>query len=149
MSALRSARLSFDRHFMHLAALALHKATVIQYEFRLADARQSPGHQLFGTITPPLRITDHSHMKTIAITVDEDTLARVDRLAQGSRSRLIRGAAREYVCRLERQNGRRGIGDHPSTQGPPRPSGRGARPRAGEAMKWGDDGLPREKCHSL
>lgn len=47
-------------------------------------------------------------MKTIAITIDEDILTRVDRLAgrggQGrtSRSRLIRQAVREYVSRLER-----------------------------------------------
>jgi metal-responsive CopG/Arc/MetJ family transcriptional regulator len=47
-------------------------------------------------------------MKTIAITIDEDVLARVDRLAGPSaksprnRSRLIREAVREYVSRLER-----------------------------------------------
>jgi metal-responsive CopG/Arc/MetJ family transcriptional regulator len=47
-------------------------------------------------------------MKTIAITIDEDMLARVDRLdGKGSsgrnRSRLIREAVREYLSRLERQ----------------------------------------------
>ncbi|MBI3047770.1 MAG: ribbon-helix-helix protein, CopG family [Acidobacteria bacterium] len=48
-------------------------------------------------------------MKTIAITMDEDMLARLDRLvrpgdAQGTnRSRIIRTAVREYVARLERQ----------------------------------------------
>ena len=48
-------------------------------------------------------------MKTIAITIDEDTLRRVDRLAprRGSagtnRSRLIRQAVQEYVARVERQ----------------------------------------------
>lgn len=45
-------------------------------------------------------------MKTIAITIDEATLARVDRLAgrEGStnRSQVIRQAVREYVSRLER-----------------------------------------------
>jgi metal-responsive CopG/Arc/MetJ family transcriptional regulator len=48
------------------------------------------------------------NMKTIAITIDEDVLARVDRLAGPSvksgrnRSRLIREAVRDYVSRLER-----------------------------------------------
>jgi metal-responsive CopG/Arc/MetJ family transcriptional regulator len=47
-------------------------------------------------------------MKTIAITIDEDVLARVDRLAGPSaksarnRSRLIREAVREHLSRLER-----------------------------------------------
>ena len=47
-------------------------------------------------------------MKTIAITIDEDTLARVDRLAVPdsraghNRSRVIRQAVREYVSRIER-----------------------------------------------
>ena len=47
------------------------------------------------------------NMKTIAITIDDDMLTRVDRLAgsrQGSRnrSRVIRQAVHEYVLRLER-----------------------------------------------
>jgi metal-responsive CopG/Arc/MetJ family transcriptional regulator len=42
-------------------------------------------------------------MKTIAISIDEDTLARVDRMAGGNRSRLLREAVREHVTRLERQ----------------------------------------------
>lgn len=42
-------------------------------------------------------------MKTIAISIDEDTLARVDRVGGGSRSRVIRDAVREHVSRLERQ----------------------------------------------
>jgi metal-responsive CopG/Arc/MetJ family transcriptional regulator len=48
------------------------------------------------------------NMKTIAITIDEDILERLDRLAdQGhqiprNRSRVIREAVREYVSRLER-----------------------------------------------
>jgi metal-responsive CopG/Arc/MetJ family transcriptional regulator len=48
-------------------------------------------------------------MKTIAITIDDDTLERLDRQArrQGARSinrsRLIRQAVREYVARVERQ----------------------------------------------
>lgn len=47
-----------------------------------------------------------SHMKTIAITIDERTLARVDRLAarnnSTNRSRVIRQAVQEYVSRAER-----------------------------------------------
>jgi metal-responsive CopG/Arc/MetJ family transcriptional regulator len=45
-------------------------------------------------------------MKTIAITIDEETLARVDRLASrdgtNNRSHVIRQAVQEYVSRLER-----------------------------------------------
>ncbi len=45
-------------------------------------------------------------MKTIAITIDEATLARVDRLAglDGARNRshVFRKAVQEYVARLER-----------------------------------------------
>jgi len=42
-------------------------------------------------------------MKTIAITIDDDTLERVDRIGGGrSRSRVIREAVQEYVTRLER-----------------------------------------------
>ena len=45
-------------------------------------------------------------MKTIAISIDDDTLARLDRLAAregggGNRSHVIRQAVREYVARLE------------------------------------------------
>lgn len=46
-------------------------------------------------------------MKTIAITIDENVLARVDRLtgrgarARGNRSQLIRRAVEEYLSRLE------------------------------------------------
>ena len=49
-----------------------------------------------------------SNMKTIAITIDDHTLARVDRLASGrgpgraNRSLVIRQAVQEYVARLER-----------------------------------------------
>ena len=43
-------------------------------------------------------------MKTIAITIDEETLARVDRLGRGrDRSRIIRLAVREYITHLELQ----------------------------------------------
>ena len=47
-------------------------------------------------------------MKTIAISIDEPVLERVDRLARGSatrrnRSHLIREAVREYVSRIEHQ----------------------------------------------
>jgi metal-responsive CopG/Arc/MetJ family transcriptional regulator len=45
-------------------------------------------------------------MKTIAITIDGDTLERVDRLGgrlgSRNRSRVIRRAVQEYVARLER-----------------------------------------------
>jgi len=46
-------------------------------------------------------------MKTIAISIDDDTLERVDRLAASegtarNRSHVIRQAVREYVQRLER-----------------------------------------------
>ena len=41
-------------------------------------------------------------MKTIAITIDEHTLERVDRIGGGrGRSRVIREAVQEYVTRLE------------------------------------------------
>ena len=42
------------------------------------------------------------NMKTIAITIEEDMVARVDRLSKGNRSRVIREAVREYVSKLER-----------------------------------------------
>ncbi|OFW03040.1 MAG: hypothetical protein A3I61_05445 [Acidobacteria bacterium RIFCSPLOWO2_02_FULL_68_18] len=48
-------------------------------------------------------------MKTIAITIDEDILERLDRVARPgggrglNRSRIIRTAVRDYVSRLERQ----------------------------------------------
>ncbi len=48
-------------------------------------------------------------MKTIAITIDDEALAQVDRLAAGSagrssnRSRIIRLAVDEYLARLERE----------------------------------------------
>jgi metal-responsive CopG/Arc/MetJ family transcriptional regulator len=47
-------------------------------------------------------------MKTIAITIDEDMLRRIDRLVTKgeatvkNRSQVIRQAVREYVARLER-----------------------------------------------
>lgn len=48
-------------------------------------------------------------MKTIAITIEEETLARVDRVAHtrraggsANRSRVIRTAVDEYLTRLER-----------------------------------------------
>jgi metal-responsive CopG/Arc/MetJ family transcriptional regulator len=49
------------------------------------------------------------HMKTIAITIEEPMLERVDRLSrQGTtagrnRSQVIREAVREYVSRIERE----------------------------------------------
>ena len=47
-------------------------------------------------------------MRTIAITIDEDMLSRVDRLARRTgqagknRSKVIRQAVRDYVSRVER-----------------------------------------------
>lgn len=47
-------------------------------------------------------------MKTIAITIDENSLDRIDRLAAktgggaGNRSRVIRDAVQEYLSRIER-----------------------------------------------
>ena len=49
------------------------------------------------------------NMKTISITVDQDILARLDRLAgkgskqRSNRSSMVRDAMREYVSRIERQ----------------------------------------------
>ncbi len=49
-----------------------------------------------------------NNMRTIAITIEEPMLERVDRLASGSgqkrrnRSQIIREAVREYVSRVER-----------------------------------------------
>jgi metal-responsive CopG/Arc/MetJ family transcriptional regulator len=49
-----------------------------------------------------------ANMETIAITIDRDTLDRLDRLAarrgpgRANRSRVIREAVQEYVARFER-----------------------------------------------
>ena len=49
-----------------------------------------------------------SFMKTIAITIDEKTLQRIDRIMSGesapwkSRSEIVRQALREFIARLER-----------------------------------------------
>ena len=46
-----------------------------------------------------------SNMKTIAITIDEETLGRLERLTERvdtNRSRVIREAVKEHVLRLER-----------------------------------------------
>jgi metal-responsive CopG/Arc/MetJ family transcriptional regulator len=42
-------------------------------------------------------------MKTIAITIDEALLDRVDRLAGGNRSLVVREAVAQYVTRCERE----------------------------------------------
>ena len=42
-------------------------------------------------------------MKTIAITIDDDLLARMDRLGTGNRSLLVREAVAQYVVRRERE----------------------------------------------
>lgn len=44
---------------------------------------------------------DHN-MKTIAITIDETVLARIDRVAAGNRSKVIRDAVDDYLARLDR-----------------------------------------------
>ena len=44
-----------------------------------------------------------SNMRTIAITIEDDVLERVDRLASKNRSKAIRQAVREYVVRLEQE----------------------------------------------
>ena len=41
------------------------------------------------------------NMKTIAITIDDETLARLDRV-RGNRSKLIREAVREHLARRDR-----------------------------------------------
>ena len=68
--------------------------------------KQVPGNQHWFAVYASHIIV---YMKTIAISIDEDTLDRVDRLAKSSnqagknRSHVIRLAIREYVSRLERQ----------------------------------------------
>ena len=55
---------------------------------------------------PPLHSAQHVtilNMKTIAITIEDDVLARVDRLAGRNRSRLIRQAVAEHISRLEQE----------------------------------------------
>jgi len=42
-------------------------------------------------------------MKTIAITIDEALLARMDRLGEGNRSLMVREAVAQYVVRRERE----------------------------------------------
>jgi metal-responsive CopG/Arc/MetJ family transcriptional regulator len=42
-------------------------------------------------------------MKTIAITIDEALLKRMDRLADGNRSLMVREAVAQYVVRRERE----------------------------------------------
>lgn len=42
-------------------------------------------------------------MKTIAITIDEDLLARLDRLDGGNRSLMVREAVAQYIVRRERE----------------------------------------------
>jgi metal-responsive CopG/Arc/MetJ family transcriptional regulator len=43
-----------------------------------------------------------SNMRTIAITIDDETLDRVDRAGGRNRSSLIRDAVREYLDRCDR-----------------------------------------------
>jgi len=42
-------------------------------------------------------------MKTIAITMDEALLVRMDRLGEGNRSLLVREAVAQYIVRRERE----------------------------------------------
>jgi len=42
-------------------------------------------------------------MKTIAITIDESLLARMDRLGGGNRSLMVREAVAQYIVRKERE----------------------------------------------
>ena len=42
-------------------------------------------------------------MRTIAITIDEALLARMDRLATGNRSLVVREAVAQYLTRRERE----------------------------------------------
>ena len=42
-------------------------------------------------------------MKTIAITIDEGLLARMDRVGDGNRSLVVREAVAQYVTRRERE----------------------------------------------
>jgi len=42
-------------------------------------------------------------MKTIAITIDEALLERMDRVAAGNRSLVVREAVAQYVTRRERE----------------------------------------------
>jgi len=42
-------------------------------------------------------------MKTIAITIDEALLARMDRLGEGNRSLMVREAVAQYIVRRERE----------------------------------------------
>jgi metal-responsive CopG/Arc/MetJ family transcriptional regulator len=42
-------------------------------------------------------------MKTIAVTIDEDLLARMDRLGASNRSLMVREAVAQYVVRRERE----------------------------------------------
>jgi metal-responsive CopG/Arc/MetJ family transcriptional regulator len=42
-------------------------------------------------------------MKTIAVTIDEDLVARMDRLGDRNRSLLVREAVAQYVARRERE----------------------------------------------
>ena len=42
-------------------------------------------------------------MKTIAITIEEDVLDRIDKLAASNRSGFIREAVRDYLARMDRQ----------------------------------------------
>lgn len=53
-----------------------------------------------GSTAPPV-----TNMRTIAITIDEDTLAAIDRLSDAGRSRseLVREALREYLLRREQR----------------------------------------------
>jgi hypothetical protein len=82
----------------------------------LSKGRKPQGHSIehkhvrFVTITPTALTVIMFNMKTIAITIDNDTLNDLDRLlaagakggTAGNRSRMIRDAVREYIRTRER-----------------------------------------------
>ena len=68
----------------------------------------------------PCLVYNNRNMKTIAITIEEDVLERLDRLGAGNRSKLIRDAVRDYLTRRTRRRG----------------SGRGGSSCGGTAADW-------------
>jgi hypothetical protein len=72
-----------------------------------ASAGASPWLDQIGRYQRQCLISYIYNMKTIAITIDEETLARIARISGPgesalNRSKLIRAAVKDYVLRLER-----------------------------------------------